>query len=135
MNADVFNQGDWRDLAKCRSGIEWVLRDTLEARFRWLVAIYESVMANILDRGYDTIRISPLSIASSHRRLSIKFQSTRCETSDSRSKETRGDEAFWNVSRDRGSTTIDQKLISKRSSKDSTALRKKTPGTISFLLN
>lgn len=27
MNADVFNQGDWRDLAKCRSGIERVLRN------------------------------------------------------------------------------------------------------------
>lgn len=119
----------WRNVVRGSSGcceIRWK-----HASVGWLQS------TNLLWRTYwivDTIQ-SEFRPCPSHRRLSIKFQSTRCETNDSRWKETRGDEAFWNVSRDRGSTTIDQKLISKRSSKDSTALRKKTPGTISFLLD
>lgn len=61
MNADVFNQGDWRDLAKCRFGDRVGVREIrLEARFRWpvLVATYpRNVMANILDRRtLDTIQ-------------------------------------------------------------------------------
>lgn len=81
MNADVFNQGDWRDLAKRRSGIERVLRNTLEARFR---CSPRNVMGNILDRRYNQNFALVHGDATSHRHLSIKFQSTRCETSDSR---------------------------------------------------
>lgn len=68
MNADVFNQGDWRDLAKCRFGDRVGVREIrLEARFRWPVGCYLSTKRygehiGSSRVGYDTIRIPPLLI-------------------------------------------------------------------------
>lgn len=68
MNADVFNQGDWRDLAKCRFGDRVGVREIrLEARFRWPVGCYLSTKRygehiGSSHVGYDTIRIPPLPI-------------------------------------------------------------------------
>lgn len=97
MNADVFNQGDWRDLAKCRSGgiereqqIRWSTVRLASSRLASPAGVYtpptRNVMADILDhRGYDTIRIPGLFSATPRDVVfSIKFRvigATRCRLS------------------------------------------------------
>lgn len=77
MNADVFNQGDWRDLAKCRSGIERVLRNTLEAPASGWLYSHETLWPTYWIVALDTIQSELGALSTVTSALSIEFQPTR----------------------------------------------------------